>query len=95
MRTFVAIVLMCVGVLLFAMGMTGCALSLSLLAGSFVDGAISMIISIAMIVAATLTMIRADRISLRRRAPGLCAACGYDLRALRSTRCPECGHVVA
>jgi len=27
-----------------------------------------------------------------RRRHGCCADCGYDLRGLRSTRCPECGN---
>lgn len=28
----------------------------------------------------------------RRRARGLCPACGYDLRGIESDRCPECGN---
>jgi predicted amidophosphoribosyltransferase len=32
--------------------------------------------------------------SRRRRQPGLCPACGYDLRATPG-RCPECGAVSA
>lgn len=29
-----------------------------------------------------------------RRAKGLCAKCGYDLRGVRDGRCPECGRAV-
>jgi len=31
---------------------------------------------------------------LRRRPPGTCPECGYDLRATPD-RCPECGHIAA
>ncbi len=31
----------------------------------------------------------------RRRSAGLCENCGYDLRGLTSSRCPECGSVFA
>jgi hypothetical protein len=39
---------------------------------------------------------RGIRFARRRRPPGVCGSCGYDLRASRqSGRCPECGKAFA
>jgi hypothetical protein len=38
-------------------------------------------------------LVRRDSLPARRRAAGLCAACGYDLRG-SPQRCPECGQSV-
>lgn len=34
------------------------------------------------------------RLVRRRRMPGLCGECGYDLRGLSGERCPECGATI-
>ena len=44
-------------------------------------------------VVAFISFLRSDDYELaqRRKAEGLCPACGYDLRAAQAGPCPECG----
>jgi len=55
--------------------------SLALKVLSLAAGAVLLVVALAWLL---------DRL-LRGQAPGLCAACGYDLRGTASDRCPECG----